>query len=179
METPLTPLEFARRARRLYADREAVVDGYLRLTYASSSTAATAGRPRCSDSASRQGDRVAYIAPNTHAQLESFYAVPQIGAVARADQLSAHRRRLRVHHQPQRRRVVCVHADYLDAVDSIRAADAERRAFRRARRSAAAGWLDYETAARGASPEFERPRSTKTISCRSTTPAARPRGRRA
>ena len=27
------------------------------------------------------GDRVAYIAPNTHAQLESFYAVPQIGAV--------------------------------------------------------------------------------------------------
>jgi fatty-acyl-CoA synthase len=29
----------------------------------------------------RQGDRVAYIAPNTHAQLESFYAVPQIGAV--------------------------------------------------------------------------------------------------
>ena len=28
-----------------------------------------------------KGDRVAYIAPNTHAQLESFYAVPQIGAV--------------------------------------------------------------------------------------------------
>ena len=27
------------------------------------------------------GDRVAYIAPNTHAQLESFYAVPQLGAV--------------------------------------------------------------------------------------------------
>jgi len=28
-----------------------------------------------------KGDRVAYIAPNTQAQLESFYAVPQIGAV--------------------------------------------------------------------------------------------------
>jgi fatty-acyl-CoA synthase len=26
------------------------------------------------------GDRVAYLSPNTHAQLESFYAVPQIGA---------------------------------------------------------------------------------------------------
>ena len=34
METPLTPLEFARRARRLYPDREAVVDGDLRMTYA-------------------------------------------------------------------------------------------------------------------------------------------------
>jgi fatty-acyl-CoA synthase len=29
----------------------------------------------------RPGDRVATIAPNTHAQLESCYAVPQLGAV--------------------------------------------------------------------------------------------------
>ena len=33
METPLTPLEFGRRARKLYGAREAVVDGDLRLTY--------------------------------------------------------------------------------------------------------------------------------------------------
>jgi fatty-acyl-CoA synthase len=33
MEIPLTPMEFASRARRLYGDREAVVDGELRLTY--------------------------------------------------------------------------------------------------------------------------------------------------
>ena len=33
MDTPLTPLEFARRTRRLYRDREAVVDGSVRLTY--------------------------------------------------------------------------------------------------------------------------------------------------
>ena len=82
MELPLTPLEFARRTRRLYADREAVVDGDVRLTYAQFFD-------RC-DRWSQvlqqrlgvgHGDRVAYIAPNTHAQLESFYAVPQIGAV--------------------------------------------------------------------------------------------------
>src|SRR5690348_2378201 len=29
----------------------------------------------------RRGDRVAYIAPNTHAHLEGYYAVPQVGAV--------------------------------------------------------------------------------------------------
>jgi len=29
METPQTPLEFGRRARKLYGDREAVVDGDL------------------------------------------------------------------------------------------------------------------------------------------------------
>ena len=33
METPLTPLDFARRARRLYPDRLAVVDGPVRFTY--------------------------------------------------------------------------------------------------------------------------------------------------
>ena len=44
MEVPLTPLEFARRSRTLYPDREA---------------------------------------PNTHAQLESFYAVLQLADPAR------------------------------------------------------------------------------------------------
>ena len=33
METPLTPLEFARRTRWLHGHREGVVDGELRLTY--------------------------------------------------------------------------------------------------------------------------------------------------
>ena len=33
MEIALTPLEFARRARRLYGDKEAVVDGDKRFTY--------------------------------------------------------------------------------------------------------------------------------------------------
>src|SRR3954464_5541641 len=79
METPVPPLEFMRRARRLYADREAVVDGDVRLTYArffdrcdrwSSALQRRFGVTR--------GDRVATIAPNTHAQLEAFYAVPQI-----------------------------------------------------------------------------------------------------
>src|SRR6185295_8079401 len=81
METPLTPMEFVRRARRLYPDREAVVDGELRLTY-------TQFFERCDRwSAALQrlgicaGDRVACIAPNTHTHLESFHAVPQIGAV--------------------------------------------------------------------------------------------------
>ena len=34
METALTPMEFSRRAKNLYADRVAVVDGDLRFSYA-------------------------------------------------------------------------------------------------------------------------------------------------
>ncbi len=81
METPLTPLEFMRRARRLYADRPAVVDGDLRWTYAQFFERCDRWSAALQALGVGQGDRVAYIAPNTHAQLESFYAVPQIGAV--------------------------------------------------------------------------------------------------
>src|SRR5436190_3698781 len=81
METPLTPLEFARRARRLYSDREAVVDGELRLTYEQFFDRCDRWSAALQKLGIAKGDRVAYIAPNTHAQLESFYAVPQIGAV--------------------------------------------------------------------------------------------------
>jgi len=81
METPLTPLEFARRARKLYGDREAVVDGDLRLTYEQFSDRCDRWSAALQQMGVKKGDRVAYIAPNTHEQLESFYAVPQIGAV--------------------------------------------------------------------------------------------------
>jgi len=80
METPLTPLDFARRARKLYPDREAVVDGDLRLTYAEFFERCDRWSAALQRLGVKAGDRVAYIAPNTHAQLESFYAVPQIGA---------------------------------------------------------------------------------------------------
>src|SRR5438552_18871791 len=81
METPLTPLEFARRTRKLYPEREAVVDGDLRLSYEQFFDRWDAWSAALQALGVKQGDRVAYIAPNTHAQLASFYAVPQIGAV--------------------------------------------------------------------------------------------------
>ena len=141
MEVALTPLEFARRARALYADREAVVDGdaapHLRAVL-------RALRPlvarRCRRSACGQGDRVAYIAPNTHAQLESFYAVPQIGAVLVPInyRLTADDFAYIIDHSGAT--VVCAHADYLDAVDGIRDRSCPsvaplRRARGRARRA--------------------------------------------
>src|ERR1700716_2202141 len=81
METALTPLEFARRSRKLYGDREAVVDGNLRLTYEQFYDRCDRWSAALQGMGVGKGDRVAYIAPNVHEQLESFYAVPQIGAV--------------------------------------------------------------------------------------------------
>lgn len=81
METPLSPLDFARRARRLYADREAVVDGEHHFTYREFFERCDRWSSALQKLGVQPGDRVATIAPNTHAHLEAFYALPQIGAV--------------------------------------------------------------------------------------------------
>src|SRR5213595_634951 len=81
METPLTPLEFARRARKIYTERVAVIDGDSRWTYAQFLDRCDRWSAALQKLGIGPGDRVAYLSSNTHAQLESFYAVPQIGAV--------------------------------------------------------------------------------------------------
>src|SRR5712664_1173278 len=120
METPLTPLEFARRTRKLYGDREGVVDGDLRLTYEEFFDGCDRWSSALQSMGVERGDRVAYIAPNTHEQLESFYAVPQIGAVLVPInyRLTADDFVYLINHSGAR--VVCAHADYLAAVDSVR-----------------------------------------------------------
>src|SRR5215217_2038536 len=121
METPLTPLEFARRTRALYGDREAVVHGDVRLTYAQFFERCDKWSAALQCLGVTKGDRVAYIAPNTHAQLESFYAVPQIGAVLVPInyRLVADDFAYIISHSGAK--VVCAHSEYLDMVDGIRA----------------------------------------------------------
>ena len=120
METPLTPLEFARRARKLYPERVAVIDGDSRWTYAQFLNRCDRWSAVLQTLGIAPGDRVAYLSPNTHAQLESFYAIPQIGAV-----LVPLNYRLTVddfvyliNHSGSR--MICADRDYLAAIDSIR-----------------------------------------------------------
>jgi fatty-acyl-CoA synthase len=151
MEIPLSPLEFMRRARRLYADREAVVDGGLRWTYRQFFERCDRWSTALQALGVERGDRVAYIAPNTHAQLTSFYAVPQIGAVLVPInfRLAADEFHYLIEHSGAT--VVCVDGDYLDAVDGIRAALTGVRHFV-ALSGARHGWLDYEALVREAAP---------------------------
>src|SRR5467141_2978424 len=120
MEVPLTPLEFARRTRALYADREALVDGDLRLSYEQLFQRCDRWSAALQRLSVRAGERVAYIAPNPHAQLESFYAVPQIGAVLVPInyRLTADDFAYIIGHSGAS--VVCVHSDYLEDVERIR-----------------------------------------------------------
>ncbi|MEO8550983.1 MAG: long-chain-fatty-acid--CoA ligase [Kofleriaceae bacterium] len=156
METPLTPLEFARRSRSLYPDRLAVVDGPLRLTYAQLFDRCDRWSSVLQGWGVRPGDRVAYIAPNTHAQLEGFYAVPQLGAVLVPlnYRLTGEDFAYMIGHSGAK--VVCAHADYLAACAAIR----ERcPAVERwvALEGAHAGFEDYEALVAAASSTFTQP----------------------
>ena len=121
METPLTPLEFARRARSLYPARLAVVDGALRLTYEQFFARCDRWSNVLASWGVGAGDRVVSIAPNTHAQLEAFYAVPQLGAVVVPlnYRLTADDFAYMIEHSGAK--VVCVHGDYLAVVAPLRA----------------------------------------------------------
>jgi fatty-acyl-CoA synthase len=145
-----------RRTRALYADREAVVDGDLRMTYAQFFDRCDRWSAALQALGLRQGDRVAYIAPNTHAQLESFYAVPQAGAVLVPInyRLSADEFAYIIEHSGAS--IVCAHEEYLACVDDLR----ERLPAVRhvvALEGRREGWLEYETLVRDTLPAFARP----------------------
>jgi fatty-acyl-CoA synthase len=186
METALTPLEFMRRARKLYGAREAVVDGAQRFTYSEFFQRCDRWSSALQRLGVKQGDRVAYIAPNTHAQLESFYAVPQIGAVLVPINFRLVADDFRYLIQHSGAKVVCAGADHLAAVDSIREhlKDVDHFVALEAigqpdGRPAQAPWLDYEALVAESPGQFSRPtigeRDLLTINYTSGT-TSRPKG---
>ena len=174
----MTPLEFARRARRLYSDREAVVDGAMRLTYEQFFDRCDCWSAALQRLGVHEKDRIAYIAPNTHAQLESFYAVPQIGAVLVPInfRLTPDDFAYIINHCGAS--VVCVHVDYLPDIDSVRAQIRDVRHFV-ALEGERDGWLNYESLLDAESGSFVSPaiseRDLLTINYTSGT-TSRPKG---
>src|SRR5277367_5083087 len=156
METPLTPLEFARRARKLYPLREAVIDGDLRLSYAQFGARCDSASAALAKLGVGKGDRVATIAPNTHQHLEQFYAIPQLGAVIVPInyRLSADDFVYVVTHSGAK--ALCVHAAYLDVVDSVRDRMPEVSHFI-ALEGTKPGWLAYESLLQNAGDVFSAP----------------------
>jgi fatty-acyl-CoA synthase len=180
METPLSPLEFARRTRRLHGAREAVVDGELRFSYDEFFARCDRWSAALEGLGVRPGDRVATIAPNTHAQLESFYAVPQLGAVLvpMNYRLTPDDFVYMVNHSGST--VLCVHSDYLDAIDGVRDQLPGVQHFVAFEGGAGrADWLDYEALIAASGPGFTRPeiseRDLLTINYTSGT-TSRPKG---
>ena len=154
METPLTPLDFARRSRKLYAHREAVVDGDVRLNYAQFVERCARWSGALASLGVTKGDCVATIAPNTHQHLEQFFAIPQLGAVIvpMNYRLAAEDFVYMVCHSGAT--VLCAHSEYLDLIDSVRTRMPGVRHFV-ALEGEKSGWLAYESLLRGSTEPDE------------------------
>lgn len=81
MELPLTPLDFLTRARRLFPDRLAVVDGDERWTYREFAERCDRQARLLHELGIGDGDVVAWLCGNTHELLEAYYAVLLAGGV--------------------------------------------------------------------------------------------------
>ena len=78
---PLSPTAFLDRSACVHADRLAIVDGQLRLTYAEFARRCRAQAGMLVGAGVRPGDRVAVLAPNGHLALEAHYGSPYAGAI--------------------------------------------------------------------------------------------------
>jgi fatty-acyl-CoA synthase len=81
VEVPLLVDDFLRRAVQLYANKTAVVDGQVRLSYRELRDRVNQMSNALLASGIQRGDRVGILSPNSHYFLESFYATSQIGAI--------------------------------------------------------------------------------------------------
>ena len=81
MKRALTPLDFVRRAIKIYPDRTAILHGDLKYTYRQWGERLWRMAHALRGAGIRPGDHVAVLAPNTHQGLLTYSAVPWTGAV--------------------------------------------------------------------------------------------------
>ncbi|MCC5972124.1 MAG: AMP-binding protein [Pararhodobacter sp.] len=81
---PLTPLSFLRRAADIYANREALVYGQTRRTYAEYARRVSQLASALTGAGVQPGDVVATILPNLPTHAEAHFGVPACGAVLNA-----------------------------------------------------------------------------------------------
>ena len=77
----LTPVSFLRRAAYVFPERESVVDGERRFTWAETHERARRLAVALQEWGLRRGERVAFLAPNVSELLEAHFGVPWAGGV--------------------------------------------------------------------------------------------------
>src|SRR5579864_9306225 len=81
MIIPLTPIRCLYRTVDLYANKEAIISGESRLTYAQVSARCERLATALTGEGIKAGDRVAYLSFNTHKLLEGYYGVVMAHAI--------------------------------------------------------------------------------------------------
>jgi fatty-acyl-CoA synthase len=120
MHVPLTPLEFRRRAERLFGAKVGVVDGERRFTYAEFGERSRRLAAVLRDLGVRPGEVVSFVTYNTHHLLEAYYGCLGAGAVLNPINIRLHPQEIRYILNHAESRALFFHHDFAALVDGIR-----------------------------------------------------------
>ncbi|WP_102028148.1 long-chain-fatty-acid--CoA ligase [Salirhabdus sp. Marseille-P4669] len=119
MITPLTPLDWKRRAIKYYPNKIAVVDEEKEFTYQQFGERIDQLSKALRKAGIQEGDHVAVMLPNTHYMLECFYGIAQIGAamVPLNYRLAAHDLEYIINHSDAK--LLIVDAQFTNPIEEI------------------------------------------------------------
>ena len=151
MNVPLTPLEFRRRAERLFGGKVGVVDGDRRFTYAEFGERSRRLAAAVRRLGVRGGEVVSLLTYNTHHLLEAYYGVLQAGAVLNPINIRLHPDDIRYVLNHAESRALFFHQDFAPMVQTMRDGLETVRAFVVLEPGAAppGGAAEYETLLEG------------------------------
>jgi len=120
MFVPLTPLEFRRRAERLFGRKIGVIDGQERLTYAEFGDRSRRLATAVTGLGIQPGQVVSFITYNTHHLLEAYYGVLQARAVLNPINIRLHPQEISYILNHAECRVLFFHSDFTPMVQEMR-----------------------------------------------------------
>ncbi len=120
MFVPLTPLEFRRRAERLFSSKIGVIDGQERFTYAEFGDRSRRLAAALTDLGIKPGEVVSFITYNTHHLLEAYYGVLQARGVLNPINIRLHPQEIAYILNHAECRALFFHSDFTPLVQEIR-----------------------------------------------------------
>ncbi len=120
MFVPLTPLEFRRRAERIYGRKVGVIDGLKRFTYAEFGQRSRRLASALVGLGVKPGQVVSFITYNTHHLLEAYYGVLQAGAILNPINIRLHPQEIAYILNHAESRALFFHRDFTPMVQAMR-----------------------------------------------------------
>ena len=121
MNVPLNPQEFRQRAVALYGRKIGIVDGDLRFTYQEFDGRVNRFANSLIKLGLGKGEVVSFITYNSHQLLESYFAVPQAGAILNPINYRLSPLEITYILNHAETRVLCFHDDFYPLINAIRA----------------------------------------------------------
>ncbi len=156
MIVPLNEYDFLERALKVFPEKEAVVSGDLRLTYAQVGARVNAWAHTMRELGVEKGDRVAILSQNDHRMLEAFFGAPRIGAILMSLNFRLLPSDFEYILNHGEAKVVIVESGLEHLIESIRPQLKTVKHFVASERPSK-GWLDYESMLNAAPPADAQP----------------------